>query len=442
MPVWIPSLRQNAAFPSIKSTDVSIMRYSGTHQDAMYYNTIAVGKVIALILILTVSSTGNVLVCYCGLRSPQMSAMNSLIVNLSVGELAIAFIAIPLRIEQEILGGYFVGGPTVCKLLEYAQSVALGAVTVTLLMISMDRLYSVLCPLSKITRRQARYMSVFSWCYALLFANPVLYYFLGSKHQPRALLFSCDKHFVLPWKDKLFSLVQLWAVFLLPIMIMTITYFAVVSKLLKPDSVHSTKAGLPELAHKVPANVDRRFTSSLRSNVVPLAKRKSVVMNLIVMATFIFCYAPLAALYALETVGQPKRRSFEIFRDLACFLALGKLCANPVIYSFFDSNLRDRLFKCRRRSTQNSQVHQKIIHPGLCTQGKLSELNVSNFCRLANSKGQSAVYKEPLLRVSSGSSPAPSAPGSGTKRDKLERLICNTRRYRSLGLSTWRSSNI
>ena len=93
-------MRQNAAFPSTKSTDVSIMRYSGTHQDAMYYNTIAVGKVIALILILTVSSTGNILVCYCGLRSPQMSAMNSLIVNLSVGELAIAFIAIPLRIEQ------------------------------------------------------------------------------------------------------------------------------------------------------------------------------------------------------------------------------------------------------------------------------------------------------------------------------------------------------
>ena len=428
----------------VNSTDV-LTRSTGIHvgEEVVYSETIAVGKIIALSLILAVSLTGNVLVCYCGLRSPRMSAMNSLIVNLSVGELAIACIVIPLKIEQEIIGEYFVGGPTVCKLLEYAQSVALGSVTVTLVMISMDRLYSVFYPLFKITRRQAKYMSVFAWCYALLFANPVLYYFLGSKHQPRALLFDCNtKHLVLPWKDKLFSLVQLWAVFLLPITIMTITYFAVVSKLLRPDSTCTQKARLGEVAPDVHANIHRRFTCSLRSNVVPLAKRKSVVMNLIVMAAFIFCYAPIAALYSLETVGHPKKKSFEIFRDFACFLALAKLCANPAIYSFFDSNLRDQLFnKCRRKRAQNSPVHQQIVHPGMCTQGKLSELNVSNFGRLADSKGRSTVYREPLLKVSSGSNPSPSVPGTA-RRDKLARLICNTRRYRSLGLSTWRSSNI
>ena len=428
--------------PSVNWSDVYMTHATGT-QSSAYHDTVAVGKVVALSLVLAVSTTGNVLVCYCGLRSPRMSAMNSLIVNLSIGELAIALIVIPLKIEQEIAGEYFVGGPTVCKLLEYAQSVALGAVTVTLLMISMDRLYSVFYPLSKITRRQAKYMSVFAWCYALLFANPVLYYFLGSNHQPRALLFSCDKHQVLPWKDKLYSLVQLWAIFLLPIMIMTVTYFAVVGRLLKPDSADRTvsKIGQREATPDVPINIHRRFTTSLRSNAVPLAKRKSVVMNLIVMATFIFCYAPLAALYALETVGNPKQKSFEIFRDFACFLALGKLCANPAVYSFFDSNLRDQMFRCQlKRSAQNSPVRRQIIHPGICTQGKLSELNVSNFGRLADSKGQSPVFKEPLLKVSSGANPSPSVPGA--KREKLARLICNTQRYRSLGLSTWRSSNI
>ncbi|XP_022809334.1 orexin receptor type 1-like [Stylophora pistillata] len=416
-------------------------RATGT-QSSAYQETMAVGKVVALSLILVVSTTGNVLVCYCGLRSPRMSAMNSLIVNLSIGELAIACVVIPLKIEREIVGEYLLGGPTICKLLEYAQSVALGSVTVTLLMISMDRLYSVFYPLSKITRRQAKYMGVFAWCYALLFANPVLYYFLGAKHQPQALLFSCDKHLALPWKDKLYSLIQLWAIFLLPIMIMTVTYFIVVSKLLKPDSAtHSlNKIGAREGRPDVPINIHRRFTSSLRSNAVPLAKRKSVVMNLIVMATFIFCYAPLAAIYALETVGNPKKKSVEMFRDFASFLALGKLCANPAVYSFFDSNLRDQMCQCRQKSAQNSPVRQKIIYPGICTQGKLSELNVSNFGRLVDSKGQSTVFKEPLLRVSSGENPSPSAPGA--KRDKLARLISNTRRYRSLGLSTWRSSNI
>lgn len=426
----------------VNSSDV-LTRSTGTHlgKEVVFNDTIAVGKVVSLTLILLASLTGNILVCYCGLRSPRMSAMNSLIVNLSIGELAIACIVIPLKIEQEILGNYFVGGPTACKLLEYAQSVALGSVTLTLLMISMDRLYSVFYPLSKITRRQARYMSVFAWCYALLFANPVLYYFLGSKHQPRALLFGCDRHLLLPWKDKLLSLVQLCAIFLLPITIMTVSYFVVVSKLLKPDSTGSTKTGLRQVAPDVHASIHRRITCSLRSNVVPLAKRRSVVMNLIVMAIFIFCYAPLAALYALETVGHPKEKSFEVFRDLACFLALGKLCVNPAIYSFFDSNLRDQLFKCRRKRSQGSQVYQRIIHPGMCTQGTLSELNVSNFGRLADSKGRSTVYKEPLLKVSSGANPSPSVPGKA-QRDKLARLICNTRRYRSLGLSTWRSSNI
>ncbi|XP_068748173.1 gonadotropin-releasing hormone II receptor-like [Montipora capricornis] len=427
----------------VNSSDVLMRSIGRTElgEEVVHRDTIAVGKVFSLSLILAVSLIGNVLVCYCGLCSPRMSAMNSLIVNLSIGELAMALIAIPLKIEQEIIGEYIVGGPTVCKLLEYAQSVALGSVTVTLLMISMDRLYSILYPLSKITRRQAKYMSVFAWCYALLFANPVLYYFLGSKRQPRALLFSCDRPLVLPWKDKLFSLVQLWAVFLLPITVMTVTYVVVVSKLLKPDKNSSDRASLPQLAPDMHANLHRRFACSLRSNAVPLAKRKSVVMNLIVMAAFIFCYAPLGALYALETVGHPKRKSFEIFRDFACFLALGKLCANPAIYSFFDVNLRDQLLRCHRKRTQNSPVHRQIIHPGMCTQGKLSELNISNFGRLADSKGRSPVFKEPLLKVSSASIPSPSVPGTAP-RDKLARLICNTRRYRSLGLSTWRSSSI
>ena len=427
--------------PSINWT--LVVMQASEKPNVAHHDSTSVGKAVVLSSFLLVSLAGNIFVCYCGLRSPRMSAMNSLIVNLSVGELAIACIVMPLMIEREVIGEYVVGGPTVCKLLEYAQSVALGSVTVTHVMISLDRLYAVFYPLSKITRRQAKYMSVFAWCYALLFANPVLYYFLGSKHQPKALLFRCEKRLTLSWKDKLYSLIQLWAIFLLPIMIMTVSYFAIVSRLLRPYATNYAleKTGSREATPDVPANTQRRFTSSLRSNVVPLAKRKSVVMNLIVMIIFIFCFAPLAAFYTLETVGNPEKESFEFFSDLACFLALGKLCANPAIYSFFDNNLRDQLCQCPMRAAQNSPVRRPSLYPGICTRGKLSELNVSKIGSHAGvSNGRNAVYKEPLLRVASGSNPSPSVPG--TKREKLARLICNTRRYRSLGVSTLRSSNI
>lgn len=406
----------------------------------------AVGKVIILSLIFIVTLIGNVLVCYCGIYSPRTTAMNHLIVNLALGETLIALIVIPLKIEKEFIGEYMVAGDMMCKLLEYLESVGLGAVTLTLAMISIDRYYSIFHPLSKITRRQARYMIVISWSFPLLSASPVMYYVFGAAHQPRSLLLHCDPASTkLTRLDKTFSLVQFWAVFLLPMAVVSVVYFLIVNRLLGSQHSKVTKVGVPEKKPNIPAHIHLTVTqSSFHANLVPLSKRRALVMNMIVMVLFLFCWSPLAALYVLSTVKNPgDGRRYRTLHDFATFLAIGKLCVNPAVYSFFDSILRDQLFRCTcriRKRNQTSPAHKHVINSEKCPGGKLSEFNVS---KIGGGRGglasQNAVAAEPLLRTASLRQ---ATAGACLNSDRLERIIANTRRYRSLGLFTTKSSTL
>ena len=408
-------------------------------------DSLVVGKVSVLSLVFIVTLVGNFLVCYCGIYSPRTTAMNHLIVNLALGEALIALIVIPLKIEKELLGQYLLTGDMACRLMEYMECVGLGAVTVTLAMISVDRYYSIFHPLSKITRRQARYMIVISWSFPLLSASPVMYYILGSSNQPRSLLVRC--HFAntkLTRLDKTFSLVQFWSIFLLPMVVVTIVYFLIINRLLGARQSKVTKVGVPE---KKSPSFPLHCTltqSSFQSNLVPLSKRRALVMNMIVMVVFLFCWSPLAALHVLNTVktfGDGHR--YRALQDFATFLALGKLCVNPAVYSFFDSILRDQLFRCtcrNRKRSESSPVHRHVIHHEKCAGGKLSEFNVSKIVSAqGGSLPQNTTLAEPLLRTASVRQ---ATAGACLNSERLERIISNTRRYRSLGLFTAKSSTL
>ena len=398
-------------------------------------SALKVGKLISLSLILAVIVAGNGLVCYCGIKTPRMSAMNRLIVNLAVAEILIAFLVVPLKMEKELVGEVLVSRIS-CKLLEFGQCIAIGTLMMTMTMIGVDRFYSTFYPLHKITRRQARYMIVFAWCYSLIFANPILYHVLGAKEQPQGILFQCEGDVSLTWHDKLYPLTQLWTIFLLPVITVSAVYFILVNKLLRSDnkSVMVTKLDADQGAVRNRGTLN----SVLRANIIPLAKRKAIVMNMIVMTVFLLCWAPLAALYAVEIVTTTTMRDdLQSFREVAVFLALGKLCVNPVVYSFFDSSIHARLCRCRRKP---SRPNSNSVRAENCTGGKLSLFSVSKLGRVSEGTGQSHVYNEPLLKVASTTQPASRI--SKFNPEKLARLVCNTRRYRSLGLGAVRSSHI
>ncbi|XP_020912880.1 QRFP-like peptide receptor [Exaiptasia diaphana] len=400
--------------------------------------SLIVGKTVILVLIFIVSVTGNALVCYCGLHTQRMSAMNHIIVNLAASEILIAFLVIPIKIERELTGEIILGG-TLCKLMEYVQTVALGASMMSLIMLSVDRYCSVFHPLSKITRRQAKHMMVFSWCYPLLCASPVMYYVLGTSHQPNALLLQCQHgHWhALTQLDRLYSLIQLWLVFLLPVLMVTMVYAVIVTRLLRtgsPTRGRITNVGPTTKPVQYPGPIHRSYTTAFDSNIVPLAKRRSVVMNLIVMSAYLFCWTPLAALYVIRNIKTFRHDlGFQTIHDLSSFLALAKLCLNPAIYSFFDNAIRDQLCRCRCNNS-----NEQVVYPEKCIRGKLSELSVSKIAY--SSINGPAANTEPLLLTSSNQRNSYKATTFNT--EKLAQMIANTRRYRSFGMFTSRSSNI
>lgn len=117
-----------------------------------------VAEAIALTAILTLSLVGNGLVCYCGLMSTRILAMNHLIVNLAFAEILLAVLVLPARIQRQLVANFEIINPNLCKLLQYFQTVALGVINIAMATIALDRYFSIFQPSTKITVRKAKYM--------------------------------------------------------------------------------------------------------------------------------------------------------------------------------------------------------------------------------------------------------------------------------------------
>lgn len=390
-----------------------------------------VTEAITLTMILVLSLTGNSLVCYYGITSTRILAMNQLIVNLAFAEILLVVLVLPTRIQRQLKHNFRTINSDLCKLLQYFQTVALGVINITMAMIALDRYFSTFRSTSKITLRKVKYMVIVSWCLPLLTTSPIFIDLSGGSAKPRQLLLRCNQFEGTSMSrfDQAYSLFQIITVTILPMFLLYATYFIMILRILRTDASHKNiKLSQAPGTRKSPCG-------TLREEL-PVSKRRALVMNFIVSSLFLFCWTPIVALYTRQVIiGQANYHADNSLYDLLSYIALANLSFNPLVYCFFDSVFRNQVFCCLRhkwgleRARNNSSTSEPL------TGDKLTELSVSKIdLEIASS---TCADQEPLL---TRNAVQPMARPSFLSRDKLARLVCNTRRYRSLGLS--RSSEI
>ena len=390
-----------------------------------HFSSTDVSEGVTLTAIFALSMVGNGLVCYCGITSSRILAMNHLIVNLAFAEILLGILVVPLRIERQFTGSVHAINPNLCRLMQYFQTVALGVINITLTMIALDRYFSIFVPSSKITVRKAKYMVILSWCLPLLVNSPIFLDLSGSSAQPRELLVICNefKSITINKFNRIYSAVQITTVSILPMCFLACIYSIMIIKILRIDaSRKNLKLSEDPGTKKSPCGTFREE--------VPVAKRRALVMNFIVSSLFLFCWTPIVTLYTRQVIRGHVNHLDNSLYDLLSYLALANLSLNPLVYCFFDSVFRNHVLCCLRNkwSLKQSRNVQSASKP--LTEGKLTDFSVSKIG--SDFQSSACTEQEPLLTKNNVQ---PKAHRSLFCRDKLVRLVCNTRRYRSLGLS-------
>ena len=388
---------------------------------------IAEGTTLTIIMLL--SLVGNGLVCYCGLTSTRTQAMNNFIVNLAFAEMFLAIQVLPVHIQKQFTGSFSLLNHSLCRIIQYFHMATLGVINMTLTIIAFDRYLSTFQPTSKITLRKAKYMIALSWSIPFLITSPIFLDLTGNSGQVRQLLLQCydrDTHEIGKF-SKTYSVIQISLISIIPMCLLAGAYFMMVMRILQIDARHrNLKISQAPGTKKSPCGTFREE--------VPVAKRRALVMNFLVTCLFLFCWTPIVTIYTVQIVRGHKGQKEDLLYNLLTYTALANLACNPLVYCYFDSVFRNNICCCLKQKF-NPQQGRNLSTGGNkpLTEDKLGEFSVSKI----SSASSNCTDKEPLLMKDTTQRPPRTSLFS---KDKLVRLVCNTRRYRSLGLS--RSSEI
>ncbi|XP_054164525.1 cholecystokinin receptor type A-like [Oppia nitens] len=359
-------------------------------------------------LIFLLAIVGNLLVIVTLAANRRMrSVTNRLLLNLAVSDLLLAVFCMPFTL-MAVLFKQFIFGQLMCSLIPYLQAVLVMVSVWTLVVVSVERYYAICQPLRSRGYRQtlsyAYRIIGLVWFGSLVLMSPIA---VVSRLQPieNIGIYECRESWPTPHLLTAFTLFLDVLVFIIPLMIMSITYTSIAITLrynlrsdrcrrrrrcrrhgqclssetdprvvsltttntciANPDT--TTRASYVDHNNREPPQQQpdpqqppapvSTVGLALRSNTCPLvaeARQKRIVLILfLVVIEFFLCWTPI---YTVNTIGIWYGREWTdqtmvgtnwlSFFQLLTFFSC---CTNPFTYGFMNSKFRQcfrQLFKC------------------------------------------------------------------------------------------------
>ncbi|XP_055079232.1 vasopressin V2 receptor-like [Periophthalmus magnuspinnatus] len=184
---------------------------------------LAVAEVVVLSAILVLALMGNGLVLLVLLRQKQNhSPLHQFMLNLCVADLVVALFQVLPQLVWDARGR-FPGPDALCRLVKYLQVLGMFASSYMIVAMTLDRHYAICCPLqahrSGAMHRWNSFILV-AWALALLLSLPQVFIFSRSEVAPGE--FECWGHFAPTWGLKAYVTWMTLAVFILPVLIITV----------------------------------------------------------------------------------------------------------------------------------------------------------------------------------------------------------------------------
>ena len=310
------------------------------------------GKLTAYVIVFVMSFMGNNLIIYILFKSKNLKRnINLLVLNMAISDLFTSVFMIPRRVVQIalelpsakwILSG--VTGEITCKLLTFMQDFSGLVSTLTLVLISLERLVAVAFPLraKMVTYRLRVNMIILSWVVSAAIYAPYFYIFkLFEFNSEVYCIASWEPAFEEPSTGKFYITFLCISVILIPFSLLAGIYTVIVSILIRQRN---------------------HLRDAVRGGIIRDKMNRNVLkMAVTIVVIFAICWAPLNINLLLLTFFRKSQNAWctpPAFAFTAEFLVIANAAINPFVYFGFVENYRRNLKRVLTKSILSTNVRK------------------------------------------------------------------------------------
>uniref|UniRef100_A0A3Q2YCL9 Type II GnRH receptor n=1 Tax=Hippocampus comes TaxID=109280 RepID=A0A3Q2YCL9_HIPCM len=313
------------------------------------FSTAAKVRVIVTFILCGVSAFCNLAVlCAAYADSKRKSHVRVLIINLTLADLLVTFVVMPVDAAWNITVQWLAGDFT-CRLLMFLKLLAMYSGAFVTVVISLDRQSAILHPLAiNEARKRNRLMLAVAWTMSVLLSIPQMFLFhnVTIKHPKDFTQCTTRGSFGRHWHETAYNMFTFFCLFLLPLAIMITCYtriFFEISKRLKKDNVSSTEVHL-----------------RCSKNNIPRARMRTLKMSIVIVLSFIICWTPyyLLGLWYWFFPDDLEGKVSHSLTHLLFIFGLVNACLDPLIYGLF--TIRFRRFHRSSRATRDTDANTVI----------------------------------------------------------------------------------
>ncbi|XP_066304682.1 neuropeptide FF receptor 2-like [Branchiostoma lanceolatum] len=289
--------------------------------------------VVGYVITFMATMIGNSIVCYVILKIPHMrNVTNYFVFNLAVSDMLSAIFCMPFTLVDHIIRGWPFG-EAMCKVFPAMQIITVAASLFTLVAIAFDRFYAVVHPTTHtFTSTVAVRVIVLVWVMAIFLSIPI---FVVQENKYQSYydmeMHTCEEKWPFANSRKIYTASLLVISYLGPLTVITVLY---------------TRVGVQVWFMMPPGAVKIRDNGQ----GTPMQRKVKVVKMMVAVGVlFSLSYLPIFTIMMLADFGNLTLDQADFIYvwiyPIANWLSYINNSINPIIYGYFNRNIRKELKK-------------------------------------------------------------------------------------------------
>uniref|UniRef100_A0A3B5BGX7 Type II GnRH receptor n=1 Tax=Stegastes partitus TaxID=144197 RepID=A0A3B5BGX7_9TELE len=334
------------------------------------FTTAAKVRVIITFILCSISAFCNLAVLLAAHSDgKRKSHVRVLIINLTVADLLVTFIVMPVDAVWNITVQWL-AGDFACRLLMFLKLQAMYSCAFVTVVISLDRQSAILNPLAiNKARKRNRVMLTVAWGMSVVLSVPQMFLFHNVTiiHPEDFTQCTTRGSFVTRWHETAYNMFTFSCLFLLPLVIMITCYtriFCEISKRLKKDNLPSNELHL-----------------RCSKNNIPRARMRTLKMSIVIVLSFIICWTPyyLLGLWYWFFPDDLEGKVSHSLTHILFIFGLINACLDPVIYGLFTIHFRKglRRYYCKAATATDLDNDTVITGSFACAANSLNTAKIS-----------------------------------------------------------------
>ncbi|XP_078283357.1 gonadotropin-releasing hormone II receptor-like [Rhinoraja longicauda] len=311
---------------------------SGPHFQLPVFSGAAKVRVGITALVFTVSAFCNLAVLWTTSHNrKRKSHVRILIVNLVVADLLVTFVVMPLDAAWNVTVQWQ-GGDVACRLLMFLKLMAMYSCAFVTVVISIDRQSAILNPLGiSEAKKKNKIMLTVAWLLSAILSTPqiVLFHTISINEPQSFTQCSTIGSFKEHWQETSYNMFTFVFLFLMPLMIMIFCYTRILMEISK---------------RMAKGNLSSKEVHLRRSkNNIPKARMRTLKMSIIIVTSFIVCWAPyylLGLWYWFSPEMLSEEKVSHALSHILFIFGLFNTVLDPITYGLFTIHFRKSLQCC------------------------------------------------------------------------------------------------